>query len=143
MNDILSSLKEKSDQPHVVFGCVDTCIDPPERVKWSTSLYVVKAPRYCLIDVTRRDYISTGIYIKSAAGVKITAFAPADRNFDSNVISKSSELLINIHCHSELRFNTLQLYPEFSGRRIEFHEGDPICFLEVSVSPKLNVSGVE
>lgn len=143
MKDIISDLQASNSEPHVIFGRVDTCVDPPERVKWNTSLYVLKAPRYCSIDVAWRNYISTGIYIKSAAGVKITAFAPADRNFDNNVISKSSEMLINIHCHSELRFNTQQLYPEFAGRRIEFNEGDPICFLEVSLSPRLKVTGVE
>ena len=143
MKDIISDLQMLNSKPHVIFGCVDVGSDPPERVKWSTSLYVLKAPRYCFVDVTSRNYISTGIYIKSAAGVKITAFAPADMDFDNNIISKPSEMLINIHCHSELRFNTQQLYPEFSGRRIEFHEGDPICFLEVSLSPRLNVSGVE
>lgn len=92
--------------------------------------------------------IDTGVKIKHADNVELTAFAPVNlKGFNDTIIEKQSELWINPDSDSSISFKASELFRiSFLNRpptTIRIKKGDPICFLKVAPITQAWMCGVQ
>ena len=145
MNDILSSLKEKSKQPYVKFKKCSPDTKSPAVSSIYPGLYILYASKDYSLDTNRNDQIiDSGLTIEYAINVEMIAFAPYERRFDDSgalikwepyITMKEPEFLISEDYRGSLEFPAYLLYKHefeyYNHSEIFISKGDPICYLKI------------
>lgn len=158
MSDVIAKLNTLKETPTIEFCKAADGAKLPKRCTDNPSLFILFAVQdYTIYAGTLIDgeynedadkEILTGIKIKSAHNVELTAFAPVEIDgFEREIFEKQSEIVINPKHKYQLAFKASQLFRvDFSSLRptvLHIRKGDPICYLKVTSVPQVWVEGID